>query len=60
MTRPTASTITDDQLDELYARLERAETALQGVRDAASLGAALYAVAVHDGLATNQPAGEAA
>lgn len=30
--RPTASTITGDQLDELYARLARAEAALDRVR----------------------------
>ncbi|MET8826057.1 hypothetical protein ABZX40_13375 [Streptomyces sp. NPDC004610] len=32
MTRPTASTITDTQLDRLYARLDSAEAALERVR----------------------------
>jgi hypothetical protein len=35
--RPTADTITDDQLDELHARLAAAERALAAVRRLAAL-----------------------
>jgi hypothetical protein len=32
VSRPTADTITDDQLDQLHARLDQAERALSAVR----------------------------
>jgi hypothetical protein len=35
--RPTASEITDDQLDDLYARLDRAERAVAAVLRLAAL-----------------------
>ncbi|MEC4016042.1 hypothetical protein [Streptomyces sp. H27-D2] len=41
--------------DQLRDQLEQAEAASQEVREARTLADALYAVAKHDGLATDQP-----